>query len=524
MNWHRGILRIVSIARRDRFQLLLASMILATVAFSLSRAIAAEKSEGKQAEKMLDIGSRRELFVDRLLVDELKGTTLRLHRPTSGGKCIKLDKPWEGHANGPKVVFKLDDNLLMYYRAMSVNRGDVNGRTCVAVSKDHGDTWTKPALGLTSFGEHADTNIVADTGGNALEVIPWLDTRPGVPKAERVKAFYSEAVSGEEHTAFRDPKGPKRLVMFGAADGFTFHKLDPQPEIVSKLRNSFDGGNTMFWSDVEQQYVLYFRIWDEGRSIGRMTSKDFLHWEDPQPMTYGDSPREQLYTNQTQPYFRAPHIYLAPAARFMERRRVVTDEQVKQIGLQTSQGVFFGNDCSDTVLLSTRPGTTEYARTFMEAFVRPGLGYGNWTSRTNYPLTGILPYGENQVMLFIARNYMQDDWHIERLLLRTDGFSSVNAPWAGGEMITRAFKFAGKQLEINYSTSAAGSIRVELQDADGKPLPGFTAEDSEEIIGDEIRRIVRWQGRGDVSSLAGKPVRLRFVMKDADLYSLKFEE
>jgi hypothetical protein len=469
----------------------------------------------------ISIGSRRELFVDRFLIDRMENTTLKLQEPISGGVAIKIDKPWEGPANGPRSVFRHDDRLLMYYRAMTVNEGDVSGRTCVATSKD-GVTWSKPPLGLVAYGEHQDTNIVADDAGNALTIIPWLDARPGVPKNERIKAFYSEAVSGEKHTAFRDPKGPKRLVMFASADGFTFRKLDPQPEIVSKLPNSFDGGNTMFWSEVEQKYVLYFRIWDRGRSIGRMTSNDFLQWSDPQPMTYGNSPREQLYTNQTQSYFRAPHIYIAPAARFMERRRVVTDEQVNAIGLKTSQGHFYGNDCSDAVLLTSRAGSTRYDRTFMEGFIRPGLGPSNWVSRTNYPLTGILPNGSDQIMLFVARHYMQDSWHIERLLLRTDGFASVNAPWSGGEMVTKPLTFSGTRLEINYSTSAAGSVRVEIQDAEGKALPGFAASDCAEIIGDEINRTVNWKHGSDVSELAAQAVRLRFELKDADLYSFRF--
>jgi hypothetical protein len=469
----------------------------------------------------ISIGSRRELFVDRFLIDRMENTTLKLQEPISGGVAIKIDKPWEGPANGPRSVFRHDDRLLMYYRAMTVNEGDVSGRTCVATSKD-GVTWSKPPLGLVAYGEHQDTNIVADDAGNALTIIPWLDARPGVPKNERIKAFYSEAVSGEKHTAFRDPKGPKRLVMFESADGFTFRKLDPQPEIVSKLPNSFDGGNTMFWSEVEQKYVLYFRIWDRGRSIGRMTSNDFLQWSDPQPMTYGNSPREQLYTNQTQSYFRAPHIYIAPAARFMERRRVVTDEQVNAIGLKTSQGHFYGNDCSDAVLLTSRAGSTRYDRTFMEGFIRPGLGPSNWVSRTNYPLTGILPNGSDQIMLFVARHYMQDSWHIERLLLRTDGFASVNAPWSGGEMVTKPLTFSGTRLEINYSTSAAGSVRVEIQDAEGKALPGFAASDCAEIIGDEINRTVNWKHGSDVSELAAQAVRLRFELKDADLYSFRF--
>ncbi|MCB1125938.1 MAG: hypothetical protein KDM81_05540, partial [Verrucomicrobiae bacterium] len=59
-------------------------------------------------------------------------------------------------------------------------------------------------------------------------------------------------------------------------------------------------------------------------------------------------------------------------------------------------------------------------------------------------------------------------------------------------------------------------------DANGKPLPGYTLADAVETIGDEIERVVRWKQGPDVSALAGRPVRLRFVMKDADLYALRF--
>ena len=91
-------------------------------------------------------------------------------------------------------------------------------------------------------------------------------------------------------------------------------------------------------------------------------------------------------------------------------------------------------------------------------------------------------------------------------------------------MVTRAFTFSGKELEINYATSAAGGIRVEVQDASGNPIPGFTLADAQEIIGDHIARIVSWKSGSSVAALVGKPVRLRFVMKDADLYSLRFKD
>jgi hypothetical protein len=75
---------------------------------------------------------------------------------------------------------------------------------------------------------------------------------------------------------------------------------------------------------------------------------------------------------------------------------------------------------------------------------------------------------------------------------------------------------------MNYATSAAGSIGVEVQDVTGRAIPGFTLDDAPEIYGDELERVVVWKVGSDVSRLSGQPVRLRFVLKDADLYSIRF--
>lgn len=486
-------------------------------------------TEADPMQEPVEIGDRRELFVDRLLVDRLDQANLRLHEPTSGGVVLRNDRPWEGPANGPVCILEYGGRIHMYYRAMTLSPDDESGVLCVATSEDGGETWAKPALGLVEHSGTRETNIVADEGGHPIMVVPWLDTGPGVADDQRVKAISSEPLSGEAHTAYQDPAGPKRLVFWVSADGFTFRKLDPQPELVSDLRNCFDGGNTLFWSEAEQQYVLYYR-WYEGewgsgwRSVARTTSKDLLHWSESIPMAYGDTPREQFYTNNTTPYYRAPHIYIAPAARFMEGRRVVTDAQAAAVGLKTSHGHSYGNDCSDAVLLSSRASSSRYDRTFMETFIRPGVGAGNWVSRTNYPLAGILAAGPERMQMFVARHYMQDTWHIERLLLRTDGFASISAPWAGGEAVTRPLVFAGRMLEINYRTGAAGSVRVEVQDETGAPIPGHELAGCEEIIGDELERVVAWREGSDVSALAGRPVRLRFVLKDADLFAIRFRD
>src|SRR6185503_2236 len=235
-------------------------------------------------------------------------------------------------------------------------------------------------------------------------------------------------------------------------------------------------------------------------------------------MSFGEAPPEHLYTNQTHPYFRAPHLYIGIAARFMPGRQVLSDEQAKAINVDP--GYF--KDCSDNVLLTSRGGT-RYDRTFMEAFVRPGIGPENWTSRTNYPALNVVPTGPSEMSLFIQHRYGQPTHHLRRYTLRTDGFASVNAPYQGGELVTKPFRFTGRNLVINFATSAPGGLRFEIQDKDGKPIPGYTLEDSVEVIGNEIERSVAWKGGSDVSRVAGQTIRLRVVMKDADLYAFRFK-
>jgi hypothetical protein len=89
-------------------------------------------------------------------------------------------------------------------------------------------------------------------------------------------------------------------------------------------------------------------------------------------------------------------------------------------------------------------------------------------------------------------------------------------------MVTRPIVFEGSELVMNYSTSAAGSVQVELQDAQGAPLPGFALDDSEIMYGDSLEQPMLWKNSPDLGAWAGTPVRLRFVLKDADLFSQRF--
>ena len=132
--------------------------------------------------------------------------------------------------------------------------------------------------------------------------------------------------------------------------------------------------------------------------------------------------------------------------------------------------------------------------------------------------------GSNEMSVYVNQDYAQPTAHMRRYSMRVDGFASLHCGYAGGHAVTRPVRFAGRELSLNFSTSAAGGVKVGFEDPEGKAIPGFSVEDCVMQIGNEIDRRVTWKSGSDVSALAGKPVRLRFSMKDADLFSFQFTE
>jgi hypothetical protein len=112
---------------------------------------------------------------------------------------------------------------------------------------------------------------------------------------------------------------------------------------------------------------------------------------------------------------------------------------------------------------------------------------------------------------------------LRRFTYRPDGLVALTANDSGGEAITRSITFAGSKLVLNARTGEKGSIRAELQDAAGQPLKGFTTTDCQPLTGDELSAEYTWSGGSDLASLAGQPVRLRFVLQDAELFSFRFQ-
>ena len=447
--------------------------------------------------------------MDGYLIEKLEGAALTLAVARSEEIILRYDQPWDNQNAGYNTVFKDGNIYKMYYMSGAMTSGA--DMTCYAESRD-GITWTKPVLGLHEFKGSRENNIVMIGHPYCHNVSVLLDDRPGVPPAERYKA-----VGGLNKTG---------LSRFTSADGLRWREVSADPLFARDY--ALDSLNVLTWVPEEKQYAIYLRTWTEAgtpngtpfkgrRTISRSVSKDFVTWTKPTPMSFGDTPSEHLYTNGTHPYFRAPHILIALAARFWPERKALTDEQMEKLAVDADERM----GISDAVFMTSRGGDT-YDRTFMESFIRPGQDPRAWPARSNYPATGVVQTDPAEMSLYLDTNFAGPDHHIRRYSLRLDGFASVKAPYAGGTLLTKPLKFSGRRLVLNYATSAAGSLRVELLDEAGRPLPGHSEKDCDEVIGDEISRTITWKSESNLAAIAGRTVRLRVIMKDADLFSLCF--
>lgn len=471
----------------------------------LSSAISGQK--GAPDRKIICPGNRLELFVDDYLVSDLTNITFRLHTPVDEGPVIFFNKPWEGIFSGYSTIIKDDSIFRLYYRGVPTIGSDGSNAevTCYAESRD-GINWAKPWLGLFEINGSWQNNVIlANAAPVTHNFSPFRDDNPAIDDGYRFKALGGSSGG---------------LIPYGSSDGIHWKRLSQLPVVTG---GEFDSQNVSFWSVSESCYLCYFRKWiqvgDKSiRSIARCSSPDFIHWSLPVEMDFGDTAPEDLYTNQTSPYFRAPHIYIAIAARFFPGKQVISDEQAKILNVNPH----YYHDCSDAVLLTSRGGN-KYSRTFPEGFLRPGIGLNNWVSRTNYPALNIVQTGNNEMSFYVNQDYAQESAHLRRYSMRIDGIASLHASAIEGVAVTNPFVSEGSVLILNYSTSAAGYILIELVDENGNIVPGRSSNDCLPVIGNEISREVTWKSGSDISYLNGKIITMRIIMKDADLFSLRFK-
>ena len=443
----------------------------------------------------IDVGQRWELLVDDHLIERMTGeVALRLHEPVAREVVMVHEKPWEGNTCGYHTIFQDGGLYRMYYRGCDYDMTTGKRRhpevVCYAESRD-GIQWARSELGLVEFGGSKANNIVWE-GIGSHNFTPFKDANPACSPDAQYKALGR----GEGKTLFA----------FASADGINWRLLADEPVLTE---GAFDSQNLAFWDSVRGHYRCYFRDFRDGtRDIKVSTSTDFVNWTKPVWLVFPGVAREHLYTNQIMPYQRAPHLLIGFPTRYVPDRGSLTE------------GLF----------MSSRDGVSFHR--WAEAFIRPGPIGEKWHNRSNYIWWGLvetassLPGAGKELSLYTNERYYYEGQGVKtrRYTCRVDGFVSAHASFKGGEVLTKPLVFAGSRLIVNFSTSAAGSLRVQIEDAEGQAVRGFSFSDCLEIYGDSIEHAVKWQGSGDVGTLAGRPIRVRFAQRDADLYAFGFSE
>lgn len=509
-----------------------------------------------QAVEPIDLGSRREPFLDDYLIERKTGDLeLKLHQPIRQTDTITLDRPWEGNNSAYATILQHANTYFFYYRGTALILTDkVHGAhyatTCVMTSSD-GIQWTRPDLGFVKRPGWEHNNILLtfdptckidfakgqtlDDGNDLLSgkkvpftgavhnFTPFIDTNPNCPDEAKFKAL-----GGHDH---------RTLYAFQSADGFHWSLIQEEPVIIDGM---MDSQNLAFWDPVQGCYYAYYRdfknkngdtrkytkqeFYYQERDVRVATSQDFVHWTDGEWIEWIPDRGTQLYTSQTQLYPGAEHLRIGFPMRYIPHRGLFS-ELNQRIAKADN---YYSRVYTDTGLITSRDGRR--FQVWPTAVVRPGPSKQNWfygfggTALNLFGTPSNLPGGAPEWSFYVQDHggWFGKGITYNRYSIRQDGFVSASSSATGGSLVTKPIRFQGNSLQLNFATSATGQIRVEIQDLSGEPLAGFSLMDSQELFGNTIAQTVTWKSGVELTSLVGQPVRLHFELQDADLYALQF--
>lgn len=468
------------------------------------------------------IGNRREVLWDEYLIDTRQTTApLCLHRPQPREVVLVHDQPWEGDGCDFHCILRDGGLYRLYYLGWEImppaaaRHGPIV--VCYAESTD-GHTWTKPNLGICSFGGSTANNIILDDSSARFDNFSvFKDTNPACPADE---AYKGVGVDGRDHF----------LWCFTSADGIHFRKSWRMTD-----RGKFDTLNIALWDRHAGEYRAYIRDfhnvpgndWNAGiRDVRWMVSKDFRDWSVPVQLDFGGADDYPLYTNVVQPYYRADHVFVGFPSRYVERKQWTANyDQLAGVDRRRERLAMhprYGLALTDCVFMSSRDG--KVWKRWDEAFMTPGPEHElNWVYGDCFPAVGMIETAAarqgaaNDLSMYVFENHWsRQPAQLRRYTLRVDGFVSYRATYKPCTVVTKPLIFAGTSLSVNFATSAIGHIRIRLVGDDA-------ALESCELFGDSLNRRVVFTG-GEVAALAGRPVRMEITMSDADLYSFQFGE
>ena len=483
----------------------------------------------KEAEQMCaDPGYySRELFTDLEMVDSYQNVDFRLHHPERCDDFYAPEFPYASNLTGGGSIMQLDNGKWRLYfrggynwRSPFVDEGEPTPCLSAAESED-GIHWkqitTKSILNKNDY-----EGIIS----NVLNATVFLDRNPDAPADERFKMLFHGYISDECHG----------LMLAVSEDGLKFRLKFDKP---LNIEAQYDTHNTLFWNPKIKKYHLYTRIRRFGkRGIRMHLTEDFKTFTNASDLTFRNdkNPDTQLYTNEAIPYFRSAKYIVGFPARYCDHGQIWTKSQLYPPGAE--RRAFWINDrkftrlgtvATDTVFMSSRNGWIWDRQE--ESFLRPGpCTEGSWIYGDNYFCYGMIPtksglgFGApDEISFYASENYIGDQGkpaRFRRLKLRQDGFVSVHFGAEEGVLVTRPFELTENSLSLNLATSAWGIIAIEILDENGKVIEGYGKNDMYHIYGDSLDIRPMWKKNGsDLSELKDRKIALRFIGRDADLYS-----
>ncbi len=490
------------------------------------------------SQSMIDVGDHRQVFIDKRFIAESTGVQLLVHQPIKTGEAtIAADQPWEHGIGAYASVLKDGDTYHMWYKA---SRGISYAR-----SKD-GIHWEKPILGLVDYKGSRENNIVIGYGAAGVKDGghgPQVFVDPTAPADQKFRLVTRQSDPGY----FAD--------MYSSPDGIHWKFTHPNILKYHPLTkpNHLDSQNVIFWDDRINKYVAYMRRnmradGSQGRSIVRSESATldgFAEVQDAQVVITHDRLDAILDGVDVVDYYTSAAIkypwaqdtyYMFPAAYFHYITGLLSEFE-KEAPVNAGP--------LHTQFAASRDGIT-WQRYDRRPFVRLGFR-GSFDSMGARMFYGMVPSVDGrEIYLYYSGSDRLHGWGrddsnnnalmtqaglapsgnksmISRLVIRRDGFVSARFDYAGGEFTTPPLLFSGNKLVLNIDTSATGIAQVGILDVSGKPIDGFAVEQCDRIhTCNEIDRVVSWRRNSDVRSLAGKPIRLKFAVRDSDLYAFQF--
>lgn len=449
---------------------------------------------------IINVGTEKQLLMDNRFIDSQKGITFRVHQPKKTNQIlIKPERPWEGRCIILYISTILDGSTFrMWYEVLAEDGTD---QLCYAESGD-GLNWVKPNLGLYEYDGSKKNNIcyrgVFRYHGGTVYKDPTVSGG-----SEQYKLFYIDGVENEPH----------HMWVAYSEDGI--HWQCPKKEAVMAIHS--DTQSVFFWDVRKQKYVAYVRMWDTMRKVGYSETDDFLNWPYPEVcFGYDEADPEGMdfYTNSTWQYPFAQDVYLMFPTAFY-------------YGKNWDAAHF---DNLEAQLAISRDGVNWTRPDRSTPFIPLG-SEGSFDVCQTVPTVSPIRVG-NEIWIYYGAHrhphakagYTEEGYQgaVSLAKLRLDGFISADAGKEGGTITTPPLCFGGNRLELNVQTKEEGDVRIAILDENQQPIVGFTDSDASPISGSHIRKIVDWRGKTDLSSLTGKPIRIRFNMKNASLYVFQF--